>query len=204
MPFAYQSVESGIGVTEDHSCVWYRRSFSVDPEKLKNRRLLLKFGAVDYEAQVFVNGVSVCIHTGGHTSFEVDITDYVLPGTNELKVCVRDGLETDKPRASRAGPAAPLAAGILPPPASRQEIKHGQENRMLCAACNAASTAATDRQKPIHAAEGHQRPSGGDAGTVYLAAYAFARIIFTGKNLIFGLMLVSMVIPGMRLSRPQR
>lgn len=114
VPFAYQSVESGIGVTEDHECVWYRRRFSVDPEKLKNRRLLLKFGAVDYEARVYVNGVPVCTHTGGHTAFDADVTDYVLPGENELKVWVRDGLETDKPRGKQSWTGHPFGCWYTP------------------------------------------------------------------------------------------
>lgn len=102
VPFVYQSTKSGIGETQDHALVFYRRTFTVDPEKLPGRRLLLKFGAVDYLAQVFVNGTLVCTHEGGHVGFEADITDYVHPGENELKLRVHDGLEPDKPRGKQS------------------------------------------------------------------------------------------------------
>ncbi len=114
VPFAYQSAASGIGDTADHEIVWYRRSFPVDPDKLEGRRLLLKFGAVDYEARIFINGVRVFVHRGGHTSFEVDITEYVSAGENELKVQVLDGLETDKPRGKQSWTGKPFGCWYTP------------------------------------------------------------------------------------------
>ena len=50
VPFCYQSEASGIGPTDEiHPIMWYRRSFTV-PEEMKGRKILLKFGAVDFEA----------------------------------------------------------------------------------------------------------------------------------------------------------
>lgn len=114
VPFAYQSEKSGIGCTEDHEVVWYRRRFGVDAEKLLGKRLLLKFGAVDYEAQVQVNGKPAGSHTGGHTSFELDITDLVRDGENVLEVCARDGLETDKPRGKQSWEGEPFGCWYTP------------------------------------------------------------------------------------------
>ena len=56
VPFCYQSSMSGIGETKDCKTVWYRRTVELKEEKLAGKRLLLKFGAVDSEAKVWVNG----------------------------------------------------------------------------------------------------------------------------------------------------
>ena len=98
VPFCYQSEMSGISQTEDHSVVWYRRSFHVDEKKLGDGRLLLKFGAVDYEARIWVNGQLLGSHIGGYTPFELDITKAVKEGANTLVAEVRDDNRPDKPR----------------------------------------------------------------------------------------------------------
>lgn len=85
VPFAFQSKLSGIGSNEFHDVVWYRRDLTL-PEAFQNKRILLHFGAVDYEASVWVNGVLVAKHEGGHTPFHADITDALLAGTNKLVV----------------------------------------------------------------------------------------------------------------------
>ena len=83
VPYAFQTRLSGIGDTAFHDVVWYRRTFQV-PEAWRSRRLLLHFGAVDYEATVWVNGVPVGTHRGGHVSFSLDATDALEPGENTL------------------------------------------------------------------------------------------------------------------------
>lgn len=98
VPFCYQAPMSGIGLTEAHDVVWYRRRFSAEGEKLAAGRLLLKFGAVDTRADVWVNGHYVGSHTGGHTSFALDITDAARAGENELLVKATDHSNADKPR----------------------------------------------------------------------------------------------------------
>ena len=55
VPYTFQSKLSGIGDTAFHDVVWYRRTFAV-PDGWQGRRVLLNFGAVDYEADVWVNG----------------------------------------------------------------------------------------------------------------------------------------------------
>lgn len=73
VPFAYQSQLSGIGDPDFHDNVWYRRTFEV-PKTFAGKKVLLHFGAVDYEAKVWVNGIFVARHEGGHTPFKADIS----------------------------------------------------------------------------------------------------------------------------------
>lgn len=98
VPFVYQSKRSGVASAQNHDVVWYRRGFQVDEEKMNKGRVLLHFGAVDYEAGIYINGQFAGTHRGGHTSFTFDISDFVKAGENELKVRVYDGNETDRPR----------------------------------------------------------------------------------------------------------
>ncbi len=73
VPFSFESQSSGIGDRSFHSCVWYCREFTV-PREWAGQRVLLNFGAVDYRATVWVNGIVVAMHEGGHTPFHCDVT----------------------------------------------------------------------------------------------------------------------------------
>lgn len=64
---------------------WYSTSFTV-PSSFTGDRVLLNFGAVDYEATVFVNGKKAGFNRGGYFAFSIDITDYLSSGSNELFV----------------------------------------------------------------------------------------------------------------------
>lgn len=86
VPFAYQSELSGIGRRDLHDTVWYTRRFQAPTAE----RLALHFGAVDYEATVWVNDVEVAHHEGGHTPFSADIGSVVRPGENTLIVRADD------------------------------------------------------------------------------------------------------------------
>ncbi|WP_179090246.1 sugar-binding domain-containing protein [Paenibacillus sp. FSL H8-0548] len=90
VPFAAEAKLSGINRVED--LMWYKRSFTI-PDNWSGQRVKINFGAVDYLATVYVNGQEVGNHKGGYTSFSFDITDYLVPGDNELIVHVLD--ETD-------------------------------------------------------------------------------------------------------------
>ena len=85
VPFAFETPLSGIADPSFHPVVWYRRSFDV-PEPWRGRRVLLHFGAVDYEARVWVNGRAVGRHAGGQASFSFDVTDALAAGSNLLVV----------------------------------------------------------------------------------------------------------------------
>jgi beta-galactosidase/beta-glucuronidase len=71
VPFPPESLTSGIGDRGFHPAVWYQREFEID---VAGGRVILHFGAVDYQARVWVNGVHVGSHEGGHTPFRFDIT----------------------------------------------------------------------------------------------------------------------------------
>ncbi len=94
VPFCAESALSGVGrrVTPDQH-LWYRRSFEV-PAGWAGKRVLLHFGAVDWEATVFVNGKELVTHRGGSDPFSVDLTDHLRPGANELVVRVWDPTDT--------------------------------------------------------------------------------------------------------------
>jgi beta-glucuronidase len=62
---------------------WYRRGFDV-PGGWKGSAVTLKFGAVNYVADVWLNGVYLGYHEGGYTPFAFDATDAVLPGQPNL------------------------------------------------------------------------------------------------------------------------
>lgn len=83
VPFCFESRRSGIGDPSFHPQVWYRRSFTVPPQ-WKGRTVLLHFGAVDYEARVWLNGQYLGSHTGGHTPFRFDVTPYLREGPNTV------------------------------------------------------------------------------------------------------------------------
>ncbi|MDR2815391.1 MAG: beta galactosidase jelly roll domain-containing protein [Proteiniphilum sp.] len=89
-PFAVESSLSGVQkrVGKDNE-LWYQREFTV-PSKWKNNKVLLHFGAVDWKADVWVNGVKVGQHTGGYTPFSFDITPALTNGNNTLVVKVWD------------------------------------------------------------------------------------------------------------------
>ena len=69
VPFCPESKLSGVEHTDFMSRVKYRRSVDVTAEQLAGT-VLLHFGAVDYYAEVFVNGASAGRHQGGYSSFK--------------------------------------------------------------------------------------------------------------------------------------
>lgn len=90
VPFAVESSLSGVGKTVgSQKALWYSRPFEV-PASWKGRRVLLHFGAVDWKADVWVNGVKVGTHTGGFTPFSFDVTPALLAKGNTLTVKVWD------------------------------------------------------------------------------------------------------------------
>jgi beta-galactosidase/beta-glucuronidase len=91
VPYPIESALSGIQRHEDR--MWYRRTFTV-PAGWKvggGNRLQVHFGAVDYDAKVFVNGAQVASHRGGYDGFDVDVTDALTAsGSQELIVWAED------------------------------------------------------------------------------------------------------------------
>jgi hypothetical protein len=88
VPFPVESALSGVMKPADR--LWYRRSFTV-PKEWAGQRVLLHFGAVDFEATVWVNGQKLGSHKGGYDAFHFDITDALKPDApQEIVVGVWD------------------------------------------------------------------------------------------------------------------
>lgn len=89
VPYCYQASLSGIGDTTIHDVVWYARAFD-HPSLGTGESLLLHFGAVDYRTTVWVNGVQVVQHEGGHTPFSANISYALREGDNVVVVRAED------------------------------------------------------------------------------------------------------------------
>ncbi|MBR3064474.1 MAG: beta-galactosidase [Bacteroidales bacterium] len=94
VPYCIESSLSGVGRTvgADNN-LWYSRRFAL-PKHWKGQRVLLHFGAVDWRADIWVNGIKAGSHTGGYTPFHIDITDALQAGDNTLLIKVWDGTDT--------------------------------------------------------------------------------------------------------------
>ena len=90
VPFAVESSLSGVMHPLDNTqALWYSREFTV-PADWQGKDVLLNFGAVDYNATVYVNGQQVGSHVGGFGAFTLNITDKLQIGSNTLVVKVID------------------------------------------------------------------------------------------------------------------
>jgi len=89
VPFCPESSLSGVNHKDFMRCVWYKRTFIL-PEEVNQKRVFVNFGAVDYNCEVWINGMSVGTHQGGYTSFTLEITQALKSGENEITVCAED------------------------------------------------------------------------------------------------------------------
>ncbi|GIE89615.1 LamG-like jellyroll fold domain-containing protein [Actinoplanes regularis] len=103
VPFPVESQLSGIERRESH--MFYRKLVTV-PRSWRigaGKRLKLNFGAVDYQARVYVNGTLVTEHTGGYTAFTADITGALRGhGRQEILVEVTDATGPDQPKGKQS------------------------------------------------------------------------------------------------------
>ncbi|MCF0159747.1 MAG: beta-glucuronidase, partial [Bacteroidaceae bacterium] len=79
VPFCPESKLSGVGYTDFINNIWYQRSITV-PAAWAGRSVMLNFGAVYYNAEIFIDGQLAGRHFGGSTSFAVDVTRFVSDG----------------------------------------------------------------------------------------------------------------------------
>ena len=77
VPFPWESTLSGITNTSYRGAAWYQREFTLSDEMKKDKKVFLKFGAVDCKSRLYINGEFVGDHNGGYTPFEFDITKYI-------------------------------------------------------------------------------------------------------------------------------
>jgi beta-galactosidase/beta-glucuronidase len=90
VPFAPESPASGLGDRGYHPVVGYRKVVSV-PSSWRGRRVFLRFGAVDRDADVWVNGVHVVRHEGGYTPFSADVSEALrFDGADVIEVRAED------------------------------------------------------------------------------------------------------------------
>ena len=68
---------------------WYRKLVTIAPRKA-DQTVLIEFGAVDYLAEVFINGQPAGTHEGGYLPFTFDISALTRAGENEVLVRVTD------------------------------------------------------------------------------------------------------------------
>ena len=101
VPYPIESALSGVMKHSDR--MTYRRDFSV-PKEWSGRRVLLHFGAVDWETKVTVNGKEMGGHQGGYDAFQFDITAVLKPeGPQEVTVEVFDPTnDSGKPRGKQS------------------------------------------------------------------------------------------------------
>lgn len=90
VPYPVESSLSGVQRRlAENEVLWYERRFTV-PAEWRQGALLLHFGAVDWEADVYLNGIRVGGHKGGYTAFSIDIAPYLTRGEQTLAVRVTD------------------------------------------------------------------------------------------------------------------
>ena len=79
VPFAPESKLSGVEHKEFIPCIWYQREITI-PAEWAGKDVVLNFGAVYYESEIYIDGKFVDRHFGGSDSFSVDITSFVKAG----------------------------------------------------------------------------------------------------------------------------
>ena len=94
VPYAIESSLSGVGKrVSKGEALWYEREFVV-PRSWKGRNVMLNFGAVDWQAEVYVNGTLVGEHKGGYDPFSFDITSALKKsGKQVINVKVQDATD---------------------------------------------------------------------------------------------------------------
>ncbi len=91
VPYPVESALSGVGKTVGkENTLWYKKNITID-KALRNKEVLLHFGAVDWLTEVYVNGVKVGAHEGGFDPFSFNITPFLKKGSiQEIVIGVWD------------------------------------------------------------------------------------------------------------------
>ncbi|KAH8640037.1 hypothetical protein IG631_02978 [Alternaria alternata] len=119
VPYVFQCPASGIEEKGVHEVLWYERvveDLRTTGEKAAGNRVLLRFGAVDYEAKVWLNGRFFGGHRGGHVPFDIDITDaFTTEKTQRLTIRVFDSAhDLTQPRGKQYWKAQPESIFYTP------------------------------------------------------------------------------------------
>ncbi len=107
VPFCPESSLSGIGNTDFLNAVWYRRTVTI-PAEWSGKRVLLHFGAIDYDSTIWVNGEEVARHRGGFTPITCDLRMLARAGEDiTIVVRARDFSHIPQPRGKQSDQYAP-------------------------------------------------------------------------------------------------
>lgn len=83
VPASYNDLKEGIDFRDHYGWVFYQRKISV-PAFVKSQRIMLRCAAVTHDAKIYLNGELICEHKGGFLPFEVEITDKLTDGSDNL------------------------------------------------------------------------------------------------------------------------
>ena len=83
VPASYNDLKEGVDFRDHYGWVFYQRNISM-PAFVKDQRIVLRCAAVTHEAKIYLNGSLVCEHKGGFLPFEVEITDKLEDGKDNL------------------------------------------------------------------------------------------------------------------------
>ena len=100
VPFCPESKLSGLGNTDFIPAVWYAKNFEITETELQGR-IILHFGACDYQTKLFINGKQAGEHIGGFTSFSFDVTEFLQIGQNRVVVYAKDDVRSGKQPAGK-------------------------------------------------------------------------------------------------------
>ena len=94
VPFCPESELSGVGYKDFITCMWYQRKVDI-PAAWAGKKVLIHFGAVDFNCALYVDGQLAGRHWGGTVSFEIDITRFVSAGHSaNLVLLVEDDVRS--------------------------------------------------------------------------------------------------------------
>ncbi len=138
VPFAVESSLSGnMEEAGPGNELWYRRSFELD-NSWDGSSILLHFGAVDWQCDVWVNGIKIGRHEGGYDPFKFDITPFLTEnGSQEIQVRVWDptsdgpqprGKQTINPRGIWYTPVTGIWQTVWLEPVPESYVEHMKIN----------------------------------------------------------------------------
>tara|TARA_B000000475_G_scaffold259776_1_gene243034 strand:+ start:3233 stop:5050 length:1818 start_codon:yes stop_codon:yes gene_type:complete len=83
VPFPIESSLSGVRkrISKEQE-LWYHKNFQI-PKKWKSKEIIIHFGAVDWESELWINDINVGLHKGGYDPFSFNITPYLRKGKNQ-------------------------------------------------------------------------------------------------------------------------
>lgn len=91
VPASYNDLKEGVDFRDHYGWVFYQRKISV-PAFVKDQRVVLRCAAVTHHAKIYLNGEMVCEHRGGFLPFEVEVTELLWDGEDNLLTIAVDNV----------------------------------------------------------------------------------------------------------------